>query len=170
MVVVLVVVPVRLVRAEIDVTNSPRSPDRGRHVAGLLSQKRIHRRVHRPLVPSRRGLNSMNIARSRWAAIGAAIAVSAGAGGLGLVHASSAVGSVMTPIAPCRLLDTRTPGHIGLPEHVVRPSRQGELPERLRHVERVGCRRRRELLRHGLCAVRHRADADVRLVTLASQR
>jgi hypothetical protein len=47
--------------------------------------------------------------RVRWAAIGAAVAVSLGAGGLGLTHASIGTGerNVFVPITPCRLIDTR---------------------------------------------------------------
>jgi hypothetical protein len=48
------------------------------------------------------------VSRSRWAAIGAAVAVSIGAGGIGLTHAiSTNGGNVYVPIAPCRLFDTR---------------------------------------------------------------
>ena len=51
--------------------------------------------------------------RSRWAAVGAAVAVSLGAGGLGLVKAapiSSGDKPVFVAIEPCRLIDTR-PGY-----------------------------------------------------------
>ena len=53
--------------------------------------------------------------RARWAAIGAAVAVSLGAGGLGLVHATSPEGaSAYIPINPCRLADTRpAPDNVG---------------------------------------------------------
>ena len=49
--------------------------------------------------------------RARWSAIGAAVAVSIGAGGL-ITFASAAGGtaSTFTPITPCRLLDTRVDG------------------------------------------------------------
>ncbi len=51
------------------------------------------------------------ISRSRWAAIGAAIAVTLGAGGIGISHATSDSGdgpvSAFFPIEPCRLADTR---------------------------------------------------------------
>ncbi len=56
----------------------------------------------------------MSLARSRWAAFGAAVAVSAGAGGIGLVQASGGAESTVTPVAPCRLVDTRSPGTIGV--------------------------------------------------------
>jgi hypothetical protein len=48
--------------------------------------------------------------RSRWAAVGAAVAVTLGAGGLGLVHATTSSGEmpIYKPINPCRLADTRT--------------------------------------------------------------
>jgi hypothetical protein len=47
--------------------------------------------------------------RVRWAAIGAALAVSLGAGGIGIVNATISSGSkaVYGPISPCRLADTR---------------------------------------------------------------
>lgn len=46
--------------------------------------------------------------RSRWAAIGAAVAVSLGAGGIGLVGATSPADAVAyVPVEPCRLADTR---------------------------------------------------------------
>ena len=47
--------------------------------------------------------------RSRWAAIGAACAVSLGAGGFGLVSASVSSGdrAVYVPVTPIRVLDTR---------------------------------------------------------------
>lgn len=47
------------------------------------------------------------IVRSRWAAIGAAVAVTLGAGGLASVRAASAE-SVLVPITPQRVLDTRS--------------------------------------------------------------
>lgn len=45
--------------------------------------------------------------RSRWAAIGAAIAVTLGAGGVLTGSAASGTESLFVPIAPCRLADTR---------------------------------------------------------------
>ncbi len=47
--------------------------------------------------------------RTRWAAIGAALAIAVGAGGLGISHATTSSGprSIFIPIAPCRLVDTR---------------------------------------------------------------
>jgi hypothetical protein len=53
--------------------------------------------------------------RSRWAAIGAVIAICLGAGGIGLVDAAKGSGerSVYTAIEPCRLLDTRPNQGIG---------------------------------------------------------
>ena len=50
--------------------------------------------------------------RSRWAAIGAAVAVAFGAGGVGWVaHATSGASiSSLVNIAPCRLFDTRGGG------------------------------------------------------------
>lgn len=54
--------------------------------------------------------------RSRWAAIGAAVAVTLGAGGLGIARATISSGSkpVFVAIAPCRLVDTRpAPATVG---------------------------------------------------------
>lgn len=48
----------------------------------------------------------MGLARSRWAAIGAAVAVTFGAGGLALVSAETAQ-SVFVGVEPTRVLDTR---------------------------------------------------------------
>ncbi|NND74505.1 MAG: hypothetical protein HKN44_05820 [Ilumatobacter sp.] len=57
----------------------------------------------------------MTATRSRWAALGAAVAISLGAGGLGIVGAASGPGEVseLTNITPCRLADTR-PGEPGV--------------------------------------------------------
>lgn len=51
--------------------------------------------------------------RSRWAAIGAAVAVTLGAGGLVAVQAASSPASSVITIDPVRILDTRT--DVGLP-------------------------------------------------------
>ncbi|TPW13995.1 MAG: hypothetical protein FD127_1697, partial [Acidimicrobiaceae bacterium] len=53
----------------------------------------------------------MSATRSRWAAIGAAVAVSMGAGGVLTTSASVDFGvrTVLVPITPCRLIDTRRP-------------------------------------------------------------
>lgn len=50
-----------------------------------------------------------NVHRSRWAAVGAAVAVTLGAGSIGLVNASnhSSTPSSLVTIEPCRLADTR---------------------------------------------------------------
>lgn len=48
--------------------------------------------------------------RARWAAIGAAVAISCGAGGIGIVRAAQSpdlTPSAYIPIEPCRLADTR---------------------------------------------------------------
>jgi uncharacterized protein YjbI with pentapeptide repeats len=55
----------------------------------------------------------VSLSRSRWAAIGAAVAVSLGAGGISLVGAVSPpppANPVTTLISPCRLMDTRAGG------------------------------------------------------------
>jgi len=52
--------------------------------------------------------------RSRWAAVGAAVAVTLGAGGIGLVTAAgSSDPSVFVPITNCRLFDTRATEDVG---------------------------------------------------------
>ncbi|HSL72985.1 MAG TPA: hypothetical protein VK853_00870 [Ilumatobacteraceae bacterium] len=50
-----------------------------------------------------------SLLRTRWAAIGAAVAVTLGAGGLSIVDAAIGSGerAVFVPITPCRVLDTR---------------------------------------------------------------
>ena len=55
------------------------------------------------------------LTRSRWAGIGAAVAVSLGAGGVGLIaHAAGGTPSSFVSITPCRLFDTRpAPDTIG---------------------------------------------------------
>jgi hypothetical protein len=49
-----------------------------------------------------------SLTRARWAAIGAAVAVSLGGGAVMVANAGSPVGALFVPIEPCRLLDTRT--------------------------------------------------------------
>lgn len=53
--------------------------------------------------------------RTRWAAIGAAVAVSFGGGGIGLVHATIDSGErpVLRQIDPCRIADTRGESQVG---------------------------------------------------------
>ena len=53
--------------------------------------------------------------RSRWAAIGAAVAVTFGGGGLFVANAASSAPSSVVSIDPVRILDTRDPVNIGLP-------------------------------------------------------
>ena len=53
-----------------------------------------------------------NISRSRWAAIGAAVAVTLGAGGLVGVNAAGSASSLI-PINPARILDTRSSDRVG---------------------------------------------------------
>lgn len=60
------------------------------------------------------------VMRSRWAAIGAAVAVSVGAGGLGLASASSGVESSFVSVTPARVLDSRT--GLGLVGPLVSPT------------------------------------------------
>ncbi len=49
------------------------------------------------------------VSRARWAAAGAAVAVSLGVGGVAITNATIGTGerAVFVPIAPCRLFDTR---------------------------------------------------------------
>ena len=55
-----------------------------------------------------------HISRARWAAIGAAVAVSIGAGGISLTHAlTTSGGNTFVPISPCRLVDTRAGSAVG---------------------------------------------------------
>ena len=55
-----------------------------------------------------------SLTRSRWAAIGAAIAVTLGGGGLIGVSASNGAGqSTYTPVTPVRIMDTRSDGKVG---------------------------------------------------------
>lgn len=62
-------------------------------------------------------LRNVHLLRTRWAAIGAAVAVSLGVGGVGLgwiAHAAGSSPSNFVPITPCRLFDTRpAPDNIG---------------------------------------------------------
>ena len=56
----------------------------------------------------------MTLTRSRWAALGAAVAVVAGVGGIGLAQAAPASSaSSYQSMIPCRLLDTRAGSQIG---------------------------------------------------------
>lgn len=57
----------------------------------------------------------MSLTRTRWAAVGAAVAITLGAGGIGLVDATKGSGerAVYTAIEPCRLVDTRPAYGIG---------------------------------------------------------
>jgi hypothetical protein len=50
-----------------------------------------------------------NGSRSRWAAVGAVLAISLGAGGIGITHATTSSGEkpIFIPIEPCRLADLR---------------------------------------------------------------
>lgn len=51
----------------------------------------------------------MTKSRSRWAAVGAAVAVTLGAGTIGVSYATSPEGaSAFVPVTPCRVMDTRS--------------------------------------------------------------
>ena len=58
---------------------------------------------------------SRGLWRSRWAAVGAAVAVTLGGGGMVAVNAASSPASSVITIDPVRILDTRDPVNIGLP-------------------------------------------------------
>ncbi len=73
--------------------------------------------------------------RSRWAAIGAAVAVSLGAGGIFFAEAASPPSSVVL-VAPVRILDTRDPGECRAerPLHLRdRPGPPGDRTDRDHH-------------------------------------
>jgi hypothetical protein len=56
----------------------------------------------------------MSMIRTRWAAVGAAVAITLGAGGIGLVSATDPSDAVtFVPITPCRVMDTRTEYNVG---------------------------------------------------------
>lgn len=63
----------------------------------------------------RSGAGRAGFLRTRWAAIGAAVAVSLGTGGIGLVHATVDSGDrpILVDINPCRLTDTRPDTQVG---------------------------------------------------------
>ena len=52
--------------------------------------------------------------RSRWAAIGAVLAITLGAGGIGFIGASNGAQPVSVSISPCRLFDTRAATQVGI--------------------------------------------------------
>ena len=63
--------------------------------------------------------------RSRWAAVGAAIAVSLGGGGFFLANAAPAANeSTIVTVTPTRVLDTRDPVNLGLPGPFTSPASQ----------------------------------------------
>ena len=66
----------------------------------------------------------MSIVRARWAAIGAAVAVTLGAGGVGIVGAAVSSGekTVFVPITPCRVTDTRASSAVGPKSSPLGPS------------------------------------------------
>lgn len=60
-------------------------------------------------------VGSRGLWRSRWAAFGAAVAVTLGGGGLFVANAAPSAPSSVVTIDPVRILDTRDPLNIGLP-------------------------------------------------------
>jgi hypothetical protein len=77
-------------------------------------------RPSRATTTERRG----SLWRSRWAAVGAAVAVSLGAGGLLVADAAGGTPSDTVLTDPVRILDTRDPLNIGLPGPFVSPVAQ----------------------------------------------
>lgn len=79
----------------------------------------------------------MKLNRSRWAALGAAVAVTLGGGGIAFVNAHEPdVGLLFEPVVPCRLVDTRTgvgveAGRVGAQEtiSVLARGAVGECPD-----------------------------------------
>ena len=65
-----------------------------------------------------------SVMRSRWAAIGAAVAVSLGGGGVFLASAAPSAPSSVVTIDPVRVLDTRDPVNVGLAGPFVSPVSQ----------------------------------------------
>ena len=65
-----------------------------------------------------------SVMRSRWAAIGAAVAVSLGGGGVFLASAAPSAPSSVVTIDPVRILDTRDPVNVGLAGPFVSPVSQ----------------------------------------------
>ena len=57
----------------------------------------------------------MSMIRTRWAALGAAVAITLGGGGIGLVGATVSSGErpVLIPMTPCRVADTRADSQVG---------------------------------------------------------
>ena len=56
----------------------------------------------------------MSIIETRWAAIGAAVAVTLGTGGIGIVSATRPdAAATFVPITPCRVMDTRAEFNVG---------------------------------------------------------
>ena len=60
-------------------------------------------------------MNATSVSRTRWAAIGAAVAITLGAGGINLARATIGTGerTSFVAITPCRLADTRAPDNVG---------------------------------------------------------
>jgi hypothetical protein len=59
-------------------------------------------------------MHDRSMIRTRWAAVGAAVAVSIGAGGVGLLEATSpGNAAAFVPVTPCRLFDTRPDSQVG---------------------------------------------------------
>lgn len=79
-----------------------------------------------------------NLNRTRWAAIGAAVAITLGAGGLATVNAAVSSGerTVFVPITPCRLVDTRVASTVGPRSQ---PLSAGETHDVTAHGDHGGC-------------------------------
>jgi hypothetical protein len=81
-----------------DLVARPRRVDASNHIVLLRS-----------VMMTKEDKRTTSTYRARWAAIGAAVAVSLGAGGFGIASATISSGerAVFVPITPCRVMDTR---------------------------------------------------------------
>ncbi len=122
--------------------------DTGEHVRDRNAQALPDRTTSARTVDAMtRPFLAQSIRRSRWAAIGAAVAVTVGAGGvLTTSAASSEAGSLFVPITPCRLIDTEAArqlsdcwsGPLGAGETYLGPGER--CARRMRHPGLGGCR------------------------------
>ena len=102
----------------------------------------------------------MSLLRTRWAAIGAAVAISLGAGGIGIVSATVSSGdrTVFVPITPCRIMDTR-------PAFAVGPKTSPLGPEEVYTVDARGTRGRCTLPNDASGLVLNVTATDATMVT-----
>ena len=55
----------------------------------------------------------MSLLHTRWAALGAVVAITLSAGGIGTASIGTGERTVFVPITPCRLVDTRPAFQVG---------------------------------------------------------